>query len=76
MATYLVSISSQAVDLNRVEQSRVVVVNAADPASALRKAERTLRGGTPLAELQCLGPVQLPGAIDRRIVRRRAADCH
>lgn len=76
MATYLVSISSQAVDLDHIEQSRVVVVIAADPASALRKAERTLRGGARSAELRCLGPVHLPGAFDRRVFTRRAADCH
>ena len=75
MPTYLVSIAPQAAGSDRRE-GQVVAVFAADPASALRKAERTLRGAARSAALQCLGAVQLPGEPDRRVVKRRAADCH
>lgn len=74
--TYLISITPQAAGLERREQGQVIAVSAADPASALRKAERTLRGEARSAELQCLGIVQRPPGMDRRVSKRRAADCH
>ena len=75
MRTYIVSISPQVSGTDRGEKNEVVAVFADDMASALRKAERTLRGPR-LAALRALGGSGFLGELDRRFFRRRAADCH
>lgn len=75
MPSYIVSISPQTLDAGLCEKDEVVAVFADDMASALRKAERTLRGPR-LAALRALGATGFFGELDRRLFKRRAADCH
>lgn len=76
MPTYIVSISPQIPDAAGLEKNQVVAVLADDMASALRKAERTLRKSSRLAALRMFGGAGFFGPLDRRLFKRRAADCH
>ena len=74
MPSYIVSISPQPSDADCREKNEVVAVFASDMPSALRKAERTLRGSRGAA-LRTLGLAGFFGQLDRRLFKRRVADC-